>query len=250
MSGAASATPHAPDGLTHAALLSKLCSPSSSSSDRLIAAHRLNEAFASCASLRDAEQLARQLCTDALCHALVRLAADADELSELSLHLMINLTAHAHAHARLAAAGVLPVLVACVRLAEPHVQLPGLALLSLLAEEPPLIPALLRAGVCKLIANLCTRLDARDVHWLLEIAEAVLEAPQTLRPEHSQQLLQALQPMAQEGARERLGDRDARRLSRVLGLLAVTTTAVPKHLVQSAKSSHSMPVPAAPLAWS
>mmetsp|Transcript_51444 Transcript_51444/g.151682 ORF Transcript_51444/g.151682 Transcript_51444/m.151682 type:complete len:167 (+) Transcript_51444:78-578(+) len=141
------------------------------------------------------------------------------------------------------------------------------------------------AGVCKLLSSLATKLATTDFHWLLEVAEGILHAPTALRapapenperrvpratqanaalnrprlasrfagPAHSQQLLKAFEPATQKqrAGELRLGDRDARRLARVMSLLRVTSTAVLKaQLVGGNVPAPPLPIPAAPLAWS
>ena len=82
----------------------------------------------------------------------------------------------------------------------------------------------------------------------------MLHTPTALRPQHSQQLLKAFEPAALrlQAGELKLDDRDSRRLSRVLALLKVTSTAIPKHLLAGgggAAPPHVAP-PIAPTAWS
>ena len=249
---AATAAPaRTPAADAQADLVAKLAA-SSASCDRIAAAHRLNEMFTWHHKRADAERLAGELCSAPLCEALVQLITDGEELCEIALHLMLNLCVCRGNAQQLCQAGILPVLIASLRVAEPQFLLPGLALLSVVAEERELAPSLLRAGVCKLISSLASKLPPGDFHWLLEIAEAVLHTPTALRPQHSQQLLKAFEPTALrlQAGELKLDDRDARRLSRVLGLLKVTSTAIPKHLLAGGSAPVPVAPPVAPTAWS
>lgn len=124
----------------------RLCEAALPNCDRLAAAHRLNEAFARCRKRADAELLARDLGTPALFDALVQIVTEGEELSEIALQLMINLCIARENAKRICDAGVLPVLMGSLRIADSSFRLTGLALLSLLAEERELVPLLLRSG--------------------------------------------------------------------------------------------------------
>ena len=154
--GSSSAPPVASD--TQASLVEKLTASSSASCDRIAAAHRLNEMFTWYHKRADAERLAGELCSAPLCEALVQLVTGGEELCEIAVHLMLNLcVSRGNAH-QLCQSGVLPVLIASLRVAEPQFLLPGLALLSMIAEDRELAAPLLRAGVCKLISSLANKL--------------------------------------------------------------------------------------------
>lgn len=126
-------------------LLSTLCS-APASCDRISAAHRIERAFAQSRTREEARELASSVCTPEVCEALARILTEGEELSEIGLHLMLQLCVDEENTARLCSAGILPILNATLRVSGPHFQLPGLAWLSLVAEEQDLVPLLLQSG--------------------------------------------------------------------------------------------------------
>ena len=135
------------EGPSSANFLATLSSSTNQSIDRITAAHRLNEMFAGCTFQQDAEQLAREACRPDVCEAMVQLITDGEELSEVIVFLMLNMSVHPGCSEHLCRAGALPVLVAAVRAGNELFWQHGLGLLSIFSEYRELVPQLLRAGV-------------------------------------------------------------------------------------------------------
>ena len=217
--------------------------------DRLAAAHRLNEAFTTCGSYEQAERLAAELCSEALCKALVDVLVEGDALVEVATLLMQSLAVHADGARALTSAGLLPVLVAALRADEPLFRAQGLSLLAALVERPELVQPSIKAGVGRLLSFLARGCEAAD-RWasIVEILNAVLASPLALPPPQRKQLLKAMGPAADRASSGELAleASTARGLARAVGTLrAHELAAVRPPAAATASASPAQPQPGA-----
>lgn len=207
-----------------------LTSVTGAACERVAAAHRLNELFASCQSREAAAHLASAACSLAVVVALLDLLVEgAPPGAEIAVQLMSHLSVHPPACETIERAGVLPVLIAALRPDEPLLRAEGLRLLAALAEMPSLAAPLVRAGTVKLLGVLAASTDAECWHWLLEICLGLLRSHQAVKPAQRRRLLEVLEA-AHECTRAGelvLRPPDARALQRVLGELRVLVRAAP-----------------------
>ena len=207
-----------------------LTSVTGATCERVAAAHRLNELFASCQSLEAARHLASAACSLAMVVALLDLLVEGvSPGAEIAVQLMSFLSVHPLACQTIERAGVLPVLVAALRPDEPLLRAEGLRLLAALAEVPSLAAPLVRAGTIKLLGVLAASTDGECWHWLLEICLGLLRSPEAVKPTQRRRLLEVL-AAAHECTRAGelvLQLQDARALRRVLGELRVLVRAAP-----------------------
>lgn len=235
---AASAATKAVMSTVSTAKLSAKLTTATEHSDRVAAAHMINERFAACASYEEAIALVADLLRGSrgLCAALVEMLVNGDALGEIAVQLLLSLSLNNDGAENVVLAGAVPVLTAVLRADEPLMRAHGLALLATLAERPALIATLVKAGVVKLICFLGMGSVADPGSavqlWpsLLDIADLLLRDPRNVPDRQRQQLRDVLVAAARshKAGSLPLALTDVRTLNRLMiGLRALNLVAPP-----------------------
>lgn len=150
--------------------------------------------------------------------------------AQVALLLMQSIATHVNGARCLERAGLFPVLVAAMRADEPLLREQGLSLLAALADVPELVPALVQAGLAKLVCFLARSCTAGRWAWLVDILGGLLATPHALPAPHRRQLLNTLAPASEcvAAGEMRLKPHVAAGLRRAVGVLRALELVAPR----------------------